>query len=663
MKRKNKILIISTVILVFTFTFTCLFATPSVSAPDGKEDYEQGLREELGKIFNDPEEIEQFIENTEHFKPIIRKTEFSEGSSTKGADKLQPDMIIITNDELKPKFLEFAAIKNREGIWTQVVTTSQIGDTPEEIRQYLKTKKQNNPSLKYVLIGGDASVIMPRIIYINNKTDYSSFPTDYYFCNVLSDWVSDDEVNFEADLYVGRIPADTGEEVQNFINKYIAYRYNGNYSEKYRLIANNLGRVPGHTGGNMIIDLIALHIDTDIDFTYEEDLDGSYSTPPIPAGVLLGNAFNTDNHSFVFNVTHGGDKTITALNINSNWYMVGGLADYPNSQEITNVYEWSNGSNGYFYEYLPDYLTNTNPYVLWNSSCGSTKLVNVNNEPQDCIGACFLTDNNGGVAYYGSSHYDQPFVIHYSVDNFMDIIFDNEIYRIGDIFTQSHEHIYEDASWSLLRNLALAQTLFGDPSMQIWSKRARKFNVYRLKSEHEELERFLVLDAIEREKPVSNVRCNLISEGDNIFLRGFTDGEGVVEFNVGDEDISEMELTAIKANFIPYSERVDCIKYYGKGDEGQASESDISLSCYPNPIWCSTTISFSLHREGAENAKIKIYNIKGQLVKNFGDLTGKEEIIWNGEDEKGNQLSNGIYFYRLEAKSYKSDLKKMVLLR
>jgi len=123
-----------------------------------------------------------------------------------------------------------------------------------------------------------------------------------------------------------------------------------------------------------------------------------------------------------------------------------------------------------------------------------------------------------------------------------------------------------------------------------------------------------------------------------------------------------MEFTAHKVCFLPYSEMVYNIPY-GKGSGGESSESDVSLCCYPNPMHSSTTISFSPHSEGAENATIKIYNIKGQLVKRFGDLTGKAKVIWSGQDNEGRELSNGIYFYRMETDKYKSEIRKMVLLR
>ena len=86
---------------------------------------------------------------------------------------------------------------------------------------------------------------------------------------------------------------------------------------------------------------------------------------------------------------------------------------------------------------------------------------------------------------------------------------------------------------------------------------------------------------------------------------------------------------------------------------------------YPNPITTSTTISFSTP-EYTDNAEIIIYNVKGQLVKTLLPTTTHQSalttVFWNGKDENGNQLSNGIYFYKLTS-GEKTALKKMILLR
>jgi PKD repeat protein len=87
---------------------------------------------------------------------------------------------------------------------------------------------------------------------------------------------------------------------------------------------------------------------------------------------------------------------------------------------------------------------------------------------------------------------------------------------------------------------------------------------------------------------------------------------------------------------------------------------------YPNPFSTSTKIPFNLHRRDAKSAEIKIYNIKGQLVKEFKienskfEITGK--VIWDGTDESGKQLPSGIYLYKLSA-GEQSVVKKMLLLR
>ncbi|MCK4357200.1 MAG: T9SS type A sorting domain-containing protein [Candidatus Cloacimonetes bacterium] len=98
---------------------------------------------------------------------------------------------------------------------------------------------------------------------------------------------------------------------------------------------------------------------------------------------------------------------------------------------------------------------------------------------------------------------------------------------------------------------------------------------------------------------------------------------------------------------------------------------------YPNPFSISTTISFlatdlnrfspldSKHLTG--QAQIKIYNIKGQLVRILTPMTNDQcqmtNVVWDGKDYSGKLVSNGIYFYQLESKNYKSEIKKMILLR
>ena len=104
------------------------------------------------------------------------------------------------------------------------------------------------------------------------------------------------------------------------------------------------------------------------------------------------------------------------------------------------------------------------------------------------------------------------------------------------------------------------------------------------------------------------------------------------------------------------------------------SNADISepkcglLQNTPNPFGrtnSSTEISFIIDKNAL--AEVKIYNIRGQLVRNlFIGIVNKDEqlnLIWNGKDEEGNILQSGIYFYQLRVDKEPYQSKKLLLIR
>jgi len=104
--------------------------------------------------------------------------------------------------------------------------------------------------------------------------------------------------------------------------------------------------------------------------------------------------------------------------------------------------------------------------------------------------------------------------------------------------------------------------------------------------------------------------------------------------------------------------------------ENSIDDINIPLTCnlsqnYPNPFTVSTTISF-FNTKTTKPTKIKIYNVKGQKVRVFpiNQFTSQpvNQIVWDGTDENGRRLTNGIYFYSLKVGSYQ-ETKKMLLLR
>lgn len=90
---------------------------------------------------------------------------------------------------------------------------------------------------------------------------------------------------------------------------------------------------------------------------------------------------------------------------------------------------------------------------------------------------------------------------------------------------------------------------------------------------------------------------------------------------------------------------------------------DITLTNYPNPFNPATTIEFNL--PVSANCTLKIYNLKGELVKillaeNLDE--GLHTLIWDGRDENNRSASSGVYFYRISARE-KQITNRMILLK
>jgi len=84
---------------------------------------------------------------------------------------------------------------------------------------------------------------------------------------------------------------------------------------------------------------------------------------------------------------------------------------------------------------------------------------------------------------------------------------------------------------------------------------------------------------------------------------------------------------------------------------------------YPNPFNPATTISYAL--PVASHVDLALYNLLGQRITTLVDKIqppGKHTIIWNGRDSHGEEVSTGIYFYRITAGDF-TQTRKMMLVR
>jgi hypothetical protein len=74
---------------------------------------------------------------------------------------------------------------------------------------------------------------------------------------------------------------------------------------------------------------------------------------------------------------------------------------------------------------------------------------------------------------------------------------------------------------------------------------------------------------------------------------------------------------------------------------------------FPNPLNKDTYFTYILTKE-VEEVSIRIFTVSGRLVKILSDISnraGYNQVYWDGKDEDGDNLANGVYFYKIIAKN------------
>jgi len=74
----------------------------------------------------------------------------------------------------------------------------------------------------------------------------------------------------------------------------------------------------------------------------------------------------------------------------------------------------------------------------------------------------------------------------------------------------------------------------------------------------------------------------------------------------------------------------------------------------PNPFGRSTTFTFQRTSVDPIDVEIKIYTVAGRLIQTIETTSIVDrfvEIPWDGRDRDGNEIANGVYFYKVIAKS------------
>jgi len=94
----------------------------------------------------------------------------------------------------------------------------------------------------------------------------------------------------------------------------------------------------------------------------------------------------------------------------------------------------------------------------------------------------------------------------------------------------------------------------------------------------------------------------------------------------------------------------------------------IDYGNFPNPFSNQTRFTYEL-TETVDKYYLDLYTVSGRKIRRFTsasvltdldpNLGGFHEIVWDGRDEDGNFVSNGVYFYKMTAKKGKTTIERI----
>jgi hypothetical protein len=76
---------------------------------------------------------------------------------------------------------------------------------------------------------------------------------------------------------------------------------------------------------------------------------------------------------------------------------------------------------------------------------------------------------------------------------------------------------------------------------------------------------------------------------------------------------------------------------------------------YPNPFTSSTLFTFEQNQVSGIDAEIRIYTVAGRLIQTLSAgnvLDERIQIPWDGRDRDGDALANGVYLYKVTARTH-----------
>lgn len=503
-----------------------------VDLMDEKTD-EQNQRLPVNKNGLDP--LKLGIENPEALSTYENSSRIQLQNKKSGicSPDQQYSYVLITSQSIRDANTDVTVrdlIEHRisQGYTANIVTIEEIysnysgTDEAEQLRNFI-IDAYSTWNTEYVVLGGDVDIIPYRNLYNDQY-----IPSDMYF-QCLDGSYNDDgdlywgepndgpggsDVDLMAEVSIGRISAETPQEMANFIYKTLVYEKASvaPWLSRSFILGEELG--PQFGPGEFAYA-----------FPYMEEIRlGSNASGYSTVGFFDCPTFTSDTLYDNFTFSWSPDSLLKL--INSNNYSIFNHLGHANETYVMKL-EFEQA----------DALTNSNPVFVYSQGCYPGHF------PVDCMAERLTTSSRNGMfsvvfnTVYGYGSYNES---RENLDGpsqrfnrqFWDAFFSEKILKLGDINTDSHEDNIWCINYDLIRYCMYETVLFGDPSTMLRGQIEGPYLTYHSKqisdrnggnndgfcNPGESIEMFLAIQNV-GSLPSENSTCSLVCTDANISIQ------------------------------------------------------------------------------------------------------------------------------------------------
>ena len=584
-------------------------------------------------------------------------------SSTAGA----AEYLIVTRSDFADAFSDLVKWKREKGLGVEVATIGDIvsnnsgRDDAERLRNFLIGRY--NDGVKYVLLGGDETVLPIRYAYHANTSVQPSLDLmnicDLYFGDVDGNWdldgdgiygePSQDQPDIYAELLIGRLPFHQLSQFKDYIEKLINYEQNpggGSYDYLNRALFIAADQMRDYQGVGQQTLLAAAYpgyVTSDLSDVVEAPT-GDAANPATP---LAPSAIQTMSSGW-------GMMTLLIHGVSDGWVLRSNVYnEWPKSYLFTAA--GTDGDHGF----LPNIASNGKPGVIYSIGCDNAAF-DMDAPPfaptNPCVAELFLGKPNGGaVCFVGYTRWGWVASSWKLEDAFIDYLYNQN--------NNAAEAVrYSKAQFPYYRDLCYGLNYYGDPELSVWTNTPQAVQVSTNKiTQTGEIE----IEAIVRSGSEAVAGAFVtVTKDDQIIGQAVSGGDGSVIIPIEFDLAGEFVVMAYKSGCAVASAPLIPEIVLGADDETNNTlpESFALYQNFPNPFNPATTIRFDA--PSTAPVVIEIYNVLGQLISVVFDAyaaAGSHEVEWNGADLSGREVSSGVYFARLSSPGFSRAIKMSLL--